>query len=259
MKQALDLLMGGLENCIDNARLRNDAYDVGYMSAMKKTVNEALAALPSGAAQAPLTAEQLAKYWRVVEDLDGKCQSVSSDECANALATCLRALAVPVAPPAAAPVLMAPEGEDPMRYGDRKLEDSVKRLRAAYCVQQPLPIPDQMALVWRFDIGRLYHDWIRLNAWQKEVVSKRDDSAPQAKWSNGPPTKQGIYWHWTGDLDAKPIPLSVLWSGHSGKCFVSIGQYGITQAIDCDEYSGYWQPAVEPAMDEEIGYHGSDA
>ncbi|WP_266233688.1 hypothetical protein [Paraburkholderia sp. CNPSo 3076] len=84
-------------------------------------------------------------------------------------------------------------------------------------------------------------------------------TAPSAKWSKEPPSKQGLYWHWSGDLDARPIPLSVVWSGFSGKCFVSIGQYGITQAIDCDEYGGYWQPAIEPAMDEEIGHHGSDA
>jgi len=101
-------------------------------------------------------------------------------------------------------------------------------------------------------------------------VSMRDDieqmqkranpaTAPSAKWSKEPPSRQGLYWHWSGDLDAGPIPLSVMWSGFSGKCFVSIGQYGITQAIDCDEYGGYWQPAIEPAMDEEIGHHGSNA
>jgi hypothetical protein len=71
------------------------------------------------------------------------------------------------------PALKAPEGEDPMRYGDRSIEASVERLTEAYCVQQPSPIPDQMALVWRFDIGRLRNDWIRLNAWQKSVIGER--------------------------------------------------------------------------------------
>ncbi|MBN3729473.1 hypothetical protein [Burkholderia sp. Tr-20390] len=82
---------------------------------------------------------------------------------------------------------------------------------------------------------------------------------PVQQWSKEPPAKQGLYWHWTGDLDARPIPLNVLWSAATKKCFVSIGQYGITQAVDCDKFGGHWQPAVEPAMDEEIGYHGSDA
>ncbi|MDE1139910.1 MAG: hypothetical protein PW999_09705 [Paraburkholderia tropica] len=65
--------------------------------------------------------------------------------------------------------LKAPDGEDPMKYGDRSLEASIKRLTEAYCVQQAAPIPDQMALVWRFDIGRLRNDWFRLNAWQESV------------------------------------------------------------------------------------------
>jgi hypothetical protein len=73
---------------------------------------------------------------------------------------------------ASTPEFKAPDGEDPMRYGDRSIEASVKRLTAAYCVQQPLPVPDQMALVWRFDIGRLRNDWIRLNAWQKSVAGE---------------------------------------------------------------------------------------
>lgn len=79
------------------------------------------------------------------------------------------------------------------------------------------------------------------------------------QWSKEPPKAQGVYWHWSGDLDASPIPLSVLWSGSSNKCFVSAGQYGITEAIDCDQYGGYWQVAIEPALDESIGYHGDDA
>jgi hypothetical protein len=78
-------------------------------------------------------------------------------------------------------------------------------------------------------------------------------------WSKEPPTKQGLYWHWTGDLDTGPIPLCVLWSGTKKKCFVPIGQYGIKQPFDCDKYGGYWMPLQEPAMDELIGYHGSNA
>ncbi|CAD6536089.1 hypothetical protein LMG27952_03105 [Paraburkholderia hiiakae] len=81
--------------------------------------------------------------------------------------------AAPVAPAAVAPLLNAPDGEDPMKHGDRSIETSVKRLTEAYCKQQPLPIPDQMALVWRFDIGRLRNDWIRLNAWQESQLADR--------------------------------------------------------------------------------------
>ncbi|MBB3256908.1 hypothetical protein [Paraburkholderia sp. WP4_3_2] len=80
-------------------------------------------------------------------------------------------------PETAAPILKAPEGEDPMKHGDRSIEASVKRLTDAYCKQQPLPIPDQMALVWRFDIGRLRNDWIRLNAWQESVKGNTDAAA----------------------------------------------------------------------------------
>ncbi|CAB3733041.1 hypothetical protein LMG22037_05761 [Paraburkholderia phenoliruptrix] len=82
---------------------------------------------------------------------------------------------------------------------------------------------------------------------------------PAFAWTKEPPSEQGRYWHWNGDLDARPVPLSVLWSGSTKKCFVGIGQYGITTAIDCDVYGGYWQPVIEPKMDESIGYYGSDA
>lgn len=85
------------------------------------------------------------------------------------------------------------------------------------------------------------------------------DDVPAFAWTKEPPKEQGLYWHWTGDLDARPVPLSVLWSGSTKKCFVSIGQYGITTAIDCDAYGGYWQPVIVPKMDESIGYYGSDA
>jgi hypothetical protein len=83
--------------------------------------------------------------------------------------------------------LKAPEGEDPMRFGDRSIAESMARLKAAYCVQQPAPVPDQMALVWRFDIGRLRSDWLRLNAWQTSQLGKRtaaqpDESAEGTAW-----------------------------------------------------------------------------
>lgn len=63
---------------------------------------------------------------------------------------------------------------------------------------------------------------------------------PDPQWSKSPPTEQGWYWHWVGDPDCAPVPISVLWSGSTNSCFVSAGQLGITHAIDCDKYGGWW-------------------
>lgn len=68
--------------------------------------------------------------------------------------------------------LKCPEGEDPMADGQRTLAQSIERLTAAYVRQQPLPVPDQMALVWRADIGRLRNDWIHKNVCFEESVPK---------------------------------------------------------------------------------------
>lgn len=67
-----------------------------------------------------------------------------------------------------------------------------------------------------------------------------------ADWAQTPPTLQAWYWHWSGDEDDAPVPTSVIYSGFSKKCFVSAGQLGIKQAIDCDEYGGWWLLMVEP-------------
>ena len=66
------------------------------------------------------------------------------------------------------------------------------------------------------------------------------------RWTDRPPTEQGWYWHWNGDMEDSPFPLSIMYSGTDEKCFVSIGNNGIDTAINCDEYGGYWQPLVEP-------------
>lgn len=68
------------------------------------------------------------------------------------------------------------------------------------------------------------------------------------EWTQTPPTLQGEYWHWNGDQDSAPLPMFVLWSGHTKKCFVSMGQLGITQAVDCDEYGGWWMPLYAPPL-----------
>ena len=69
-----------------------------------------------------------------------------------------------------------------------------------------------------------------------------------AGWTKTPPTIQGEYWHWNGDEDSAPLPMFVLWSGTSGKCFVSRGQLGIENAVDCDEYGGWWMPLYAPPL-----------
>jgi hypothetical protein len=71
-------------------------------------------------------------------------------------------------------------------------------------------------------------------------------AAGEAPWTQTPPTEQGTYWHWNGDDDSAPVPIFVLYSGTSGKCFVSMGQLGMDHATDCDEYGGWWKPLPDP-------------
>lgn len=67
----------------------------------------------------------------------------------------------------------------------------------------------------------------------------------ERQWTKEPPTKQGWWWNWNGDLDCCPEPHSVMWSGTTGKCFVTGGQLGLRHSIDCDEYGGWWCPLEE--------------
>jgi hypothetical protein len=67
--------------------------------------------------------------------------------------------------------VVTPEGEDPS--DDRAphgLDNSVKRLRAAMDLQQPSPVPDQMALAWRIDLIRLWMDWTHKRSYFESVV-----------------------------------------------------------------------------------------
>lgn len=128
----------------------------------------------------PVDAGQVtADYDRIVSICDAHGISLPVD-CIEMVVEIVRHAMPSQATAAEVPTLKAPEGEDPMRYGDHSIEASVKRLTAAYCVQQPLPIPDQMALVWRFDIGRLRNDWLRLNAWQESARIERS-AMPERK------------------------------------------------------------------------------
>lgn len=65
-------------------------------------------------------------------------------------------------------------------------------------------------------------------------------------WTQQVPTEQAAYWWWNGDNDSAPIHLNVLWSGTDRKCFVSMGQYGFTDAKNCDECGGWWKPLPVP-------------
>lgn len=73
------------------------------------------------------------------------------------------------------------------------------------------------------------------------------EDAARLDWSKKPPTEQGDYWHWTGDVDHAPIIYHVMWSGSANKCFLSIGQYDIKEAIWCDKYGGWWKLIQQPA------------
>lgn len=72
----------------------------------------------------------------------------------------------------------------------------------------------------------------------------------RTRWNKEPPSAQGLYWHWSGDVDDSPIVLSILYSGTKKECFVSVGQYGINNAVFCGKYGGYWSACVEPALPE---------
>ncbi|MGZ7173846.1 hypothetical protein ACXKTX_09455 [Burkholderia gladioli] len=84
------------------------------------------------------------------------------------------------AAPVTEPMLKAPEGENPMADGQNTVESGLKRLRAAYCKQQPAPIPDQMALVWRADVMRLALDYGRLATLVKKHIPDAHIAAPSA-------------------------------------------------------------------------------
>lgn len=73
---------------------------------------------------------------------------------------------------------------------------------------------------------------------------------PNAGWTQEPPTEQGTYWHWNGDRDSAPLPTFVMYSGFTGKCFVSMGQLGLQHAVDCGDYGGWWKPLPDPKLPE---------
>lgn len=80
-------------------------------------------------------------------------------------------------------------------------------------------------------------------------VPQSQEAKDAERWSAEPPTEQGWYWHWDGVEYSSPVPISVLYSGSTRSCFVSAGQLGITQAIDCSDYLGFWMPMRQPDTD----------
>lgn len=87
-----------------------------------------------------------------------------------------------------------------------------------------------------------------IGEWNRRASPSIPPAGEEPTWSKTPPTAQGWYWHWNGDPGHQPIPTSVIYSGTTGTCFVSIGQLGITEAIFCDKYGGYWMRMREPSV-----------
>lgn len=52
-------------------------------------------------------------------------------------------------------------------------------------------------------------------------------------------------------LDDAPVVMYVLYSGTTCKCFISAGQLGIKEAIDCDQYGGWWKYLNWPKLPED--------
>ncbi len=100
-------------------------------------------------------------------------------------------------------------------------------------------------------VARFCDEWSR-DAFIKACNEENETNAAISKekeiWSATPPQEQGLYWHWSGSVDDAPIVLSVLYSGSNKECFVSIGQYGITKAIFCSEYGGFWASCPQPEL-----------
>ncbi len=72
--------------------------------------------------------------------------------------------------------------------------------------------------------------------------------AAEPEFTRDLPTEQDWYWHWNGDPDCGALPTSVMMSGHGADAvpFVSHGQLGLTEAINCSEYGGWWCRMTAP-------------
>lgn len=83
----------------------------------------------------------------------------------------------------------------------------------------------------------------------KSAATGKAAAAKDAEqWTKTPPTEQADYWHWNGDPDHAPMIYHVMWSGTAKKCFVSMGQYDIDEAIWCDNFGGWWLKIEQPSI-----------
>jgi hypothetical protein len=98
-------------------------------------------------------------------------------------------------------------------------------------------------------------DWLldeMIQRFEKRAGIERDEDGeilPElstAPWTDTPPADSGEYWHWNGNPDDAPVPITVGYSGFQDGCFVQIGQLGITEPKSCKEYGGWWAPIPEP-------------
>lgn len=60
------------------------------------------------------------------------------------------------------------------------------------------------------------------------------------EWTQAHPETQDLYWLWMGDEDQEPFPVSIMYSGTSGKCFVAMGQWGWNRHQEFEELEGAW-------------------
>jgi hypothetical protein len=56
------------------------------------------------------------------------------------------------------------------------------------------------------------------------------------------------YWWWDEDPDGVPVPVNVMYSPTTEKCFASTGQLGWNRAQDVDSMGGWWMKLVEPSV-----------
>ena len=89
-------------------------------------------------------------------------------------------------------------------------------------------------------------DW-RVWCQKQDALLRRANRAPKYendfKWSQVPPDRngQGYWWWWSGDVEAAPSIITVIYSGGSGQCFVSIKDDPNTNDVNSDDWIGWWK------------------
>lgn len=84
-------------------------------------------------------------------------------------------------------MLFAIAGNNPASDPVPGREHSLARVRAAYVKQQPAPVPDQLAIVWRMDLGRMLSDLTHKRAFFDYYTKARgiDGTAEYDSWTLG--------------------------------------------------------------------------